>query len=104
VPGIFAILAPIGMDMEQTLHRDASTLKPIGSAPCPQYNTEAKFYIDAAHKSGHRHLVVHYEKGGYQGAPEFVERSCPFSRNKPFRHAGLFKTVKIIRSGATRGI
>jgi hypothetical protein len=36
--------------------RDASTLKPIGSAHCPQYNTEAKFYIDAAHKSGHRHL------------------------------------------------
>jgi hypothetical protein len=52
--------------------RDASSLKPIGSAHCPQYNTEAKFYIDAAHKSGHRHLVVHYEKGGYQGAPEFV--------------------------------
>ena len=44
--------------------RDASTLKPIGSAHCPQYKTEAKFYIDAAHKSGHRHLVVHYEKGG----------------------------------------
>src|SRR6516165_420362 len=44
--------------------RDASTLKPIGSAHCPQYNTEARFYIDAAHKSGHRHLVVHYEKGG----------------------------------------
>jgi hypothetical protein len=41
-------------------------------AHCPQYNTEAKFYIDAAHKSAHRHLVVHYEKGGYQGAPEFV--------------------------------
>jgi hypothetical protein len=52
--------------------RDASTLKPIGSAHCPQYNTEAKFYIDAAHKSGHRHLIVHYERGGYQGAAEFV--------------------------------
>jgi hypothetical protein len=52
--------------------RDVSTLKPIGSAHCPQYNTEAKFYIDAAHKSGKRHLVVHYEKGGHNGAPEFV--------------------------------
>ena len=52
--------------------RDVSTLKPIGSAQCPQYNTEAKFYIDAAHKSGKRHLVVHYEKGGHNGAPEFV--------------------------------
>jgi len=38
--------------------RDVSTLKPIGSAHCPQYNTEAKFYIDAAHKLGKRHLVV----------------------------------------------
>src|SRR5437762_9272093 len=44
--------------------RDVSTLNPIGSAHCPQYNTEAKFYIDAAHKLGKRHLVVHYEKGG----------------------------------------
>ena len=52
--------------------RDVSTLKPIGSAHCPQYNTVAKFYIDAAHKSGKRHLVVHYEKGGHNGAPEFV--------------------------------
>jgi len=52
--------------------RDVSTLKPIGSAHCPQYNTEAKFYIDAAHKSGKRHLVVYYEKGGHNGAPEFV--------------------------------
>jgi hypothetical protein len=52
--------------------REVSTLKPIGSAHCPQYNTGAKFYIDTAHKPGHRHLVVHYEKGGYQGAPEFV--------------------------------
>lgn len=46
--------------------RDVSTLKPIGSAHCPQYNTEAKFYIDAAHKLGKRHLVVHYDKGGSQ--------------------------------------
>src|SRR5207237_10199065 len=52
--------------------RDVSTLKPIGSAHCPEYNTEAKFYIDAAHKLGKRHLVVHYEKGGHNGAPEFV--------------------------------
>src|SRR5947208_16596156 len=52
--------------------RDVSTLKPIGSAHCPEYNTEAKFYIDVANKLGKRHLVVHYEKGGHNGAPEFV--------------------------------
>jgi len=43
--------------------RDVSTLKPIGSVHCAQYNTEAKFHIDAAHKLGKRHLVVHYDKG-----------------------------------------
>jgi hypothetical protein len=52
--------------------RNVSTLKPIDSAHCPQYNTEAKFYIDAAHKLGKRHLVVHYDKGGHNGAPEFI--------------------------------
>jgi hypothetical protein len=52
--------------------RDVRNLKPIGSAHCTQYNTEAKFYIEA-HKSGHRQLVVHYEKGGgYNGALEFA--------------------------------
>jgi hypothetical protein len=50
--------------------RDVHNLKPIGSAPCTQYKTEAKFYI--AHESEKRHLVVHYEKGGFDGAPEFA--------------------------------
>jgi hypothetical protein len=52
--------------------RDIQYLKPIGTAHCAQYETEAKFYIDAAHDYGQRHLVVHYEKGGYKGAPEFA--------------------------------
>jgi hypothetical protein len=52
--------------------RDVSSLKPIGSAHCAQYNTEAKFYISAADEPGQRHLVVHYAQGGYQGAPEFT--------------------------------
>jgi hypothetical protein len=51
--------------------RDAITLRPIGSAHCSQYDTEAKFYIDEA-VSGRRDLVVHYEKGGYRGDSEFV--------------------------------
>jgi len=51
--------------------RDVSNLKPIGSAHCKQYNTQAKFYIEVA-PAGQRHLVVHYEKGGYHGVPEFV--------------------------------
>ena len=51
--------------------RDITTLKPIGSAHCTQYDTEAKFYIEIM-PAGERQLVVHYEKGGYQGAQEFV--------------------------------
>jgi hypothetical protein len=41
----------------------------IGSLFCKQYQTEAKLYIDDAHASGQRHLVVRYEKGG---RPEFA--------------------------------
>src|SRR5438874_7557675 len=65
------VLSALGVGGKPNM-RDVSTLKPIGSAHCPQYNTEAKFYIDAAHKLGKRHLVVHYDKGGHNGAPEFV--------------------------------
>ena len=49
--------------------RDVSSLKPIGSTHCTQHNTEARFYIEVVPESAQRHLVVHYEKGGYQGAP-----------------------------------
>ena len=52
--------------------RVVNNLKPIGSAHCKQYNTEAKFYIEALPETGKRSLVVHYEKGGYHGAPEFI--------------------------------
>jgi len=50
--------------------RDVRDLKPLGSAHCTQYNTEARFYIDAS--GSKRDLVVRYENGGYQGAPEFA--------------------------------
>jgi hypothetical protein len=52
--------------------RDIGNLKPIGMTHCTEYATEARFYIDATDKSGQRHLVVHYAKGGYKGAPEFA--------------------------------
>src|SRR5258707_9084261 len=43
--------------------RDVSNIKFICSMLCKQYDTEAKFYIDEAHSSGMRHLVVVYENG-----------------------------------------
>lgn len=43
--------------------RDVSKLKFIGSSFCSQYQSQAKFYIDEAHASGKRHLVVVYENG-----------------------------------------
>jgi hypothetical protein len=52
--------------------RDVSKLKFICSSLCMQYQSEAKLYIDEAHASGLRHLVVAYEKGGYGGDPEFL--------------------------------
>ena len=36
-----------------------------------QYCSDAKAYIEDTHPSGQRHLVVHYDEGGYQDAPEF---------------------------------
>jgi hypothetical protein len=43
--------------------RDVSKLKFIGESFCSQYQSQAKFYIDEAHASGMRHLVVVYENG-----------------------------------------
>src|SRR6267378_4325932 len=40
-----------------------SKLKFIGESFCSQYQSQAKFYIDEAHTSGLRHLVVVYENG-----------------------------------------
>jgi hypothetical protein len=54
--------------------RDVSKLKFICSLFCTQYQSDAKFYIDEAHASGLRHLVVVYEKGGYAGDPNFAAR------------------------------
>jgi hypothetical protein len=56
--------------MGDVMMTDARKL--IGSVYCKQYKTDANFYIDEAHPSGQRHLVVQYEKGGYQGDPEFA--------------------------------
>jgi hypothetical protein len=47
---------------------EAANMRLIASAYCTQYKTEAKFYIDDAHPSGSRHLVVRY----HQGQPEFA--------------------------------
>jgi hypothetical protein len=60
------------MPAKQASKRDVSKLKPIGSAYCHQYQSDAEFYVDEAHTSGLRHLVVIYEKGGYGGDPEFL--------------------------------
>lgn len=43
-------------------------LKLIASLFCTQYKTEAKAYVDEAHPSGQRHLVVQYANG----RPEFL--------------------------------
>ena len=52
--------------------RNISELKFLCSSFCKQYQSEAKFYVDEALSSGARHLVVVYEKGGYEGAREFA--------------------------------
>jgi hypothetical protein len=52
--------------------RDVSKLRPLCSAFCKQYRTDAKFYIDEMRPSGSRNLVVIYDKGGYGGGKEFA--------------------------------
>jgi len=52
--------------------RDVSKLKFIGSMFCEQYQSDAKFYVDEAHTSGLRHLIVVYDRGGYAGVPYFA--------------------------------
>jgi hypothetical protein len=52
--------------------RDITELRFLCSSFCKQYQSEAKFYVDEAHSSGARHLVVVYEKGGYDGAKQFA--------------------------------
>ena len=42
-------------------------LRPIASAYCAQYKTDAEFFIEDEHPSGLRQLVVQYE-----GRPEFA--------------------------------
>lgn len=48
--------------------RDVSKLKFIGSTFCSQYQSQVNFYIDEAHASGKRQLVVVYENG----EPDFI--------------------------------
>jgi hypothetical protein len=52
--------------------QDVSKLRYFCSSFCKQYQSDAKFYIDDAHQSGVRHLVVTYEKGGCRGDEEFA--------------------------------
>ena len=52
--------------------RDVSKLKFIGKSFCSQYQSQAKFYIDEAHASGKRHLVVVYENGEPDFMPAFL--------------------------------
>jgi hypothetical protein len=42
---------------------EARKLKPIGSVHCQHYKSEARFYIEEAHPSGQRHLIVRYGEG-----------------------------------------
>jgi|ERR1700687_188191 hypothetical protein len=60
------------MPAKQASQRDVSKLKFICSSFCKQYQSEAKFYIDEAHASGLRHLVVVYDEGGYGDDPDFL--------------------------------
>jgi len=52
--------------------RDVSKLRFFRSCFCKQYQSETKFYIDDAHRSGFRHLIVVYDKGGYGEGKEFA--------------------------------
>jgi hypothetical protein len=44
----------------------------FGSMNCAQYDTEAKFYIQEGDYTALRNLIVQYEKGGFEGRPEFM--------------------------------
>lgn len=46
--------------------------KSIGALRCIQYGANAEFFIDDTDASGHRHLIVRYEPGGYEGEKETV--------------------------------
>jgi hypothetical protein len=59
------------MPAKQATMRDVSTLKFIGSTYCTHYRSKVEFYIEDAHASGFRHLVVIYDLGGYGGRPDF---------------------------------
>jgi hypothetical protein len=44
----------------------------FASVWCHQYWTQAKFWIADKHPSGLRHLVCHYDEGGYKNEPSFA--------------------------------
>jgi hypothetical protein len=60
-----------------------ATFKPIGAVFCDQYQCEAEFYIDEAHSSGQRHLIVRYEEG-YSGRTDL-----PIMNGSPQFAAGI---------------
>jgi hypothetical protein len=50
----------------------SGNLKPFGSKFCPQYQTDAKFFLVASDSpGGGRHLFVHYEEGGFEDRAHF---------------------------------
>jgi hypothetical protein len=46
-------------------------LKEVKNGFCPQYNTNVTLFIEPP-TSSVWHLVAQYEKGGYEGRPEFA--------------------------------
>jgi hypothetical protein len=50
---------------------DARELRLLYTLDCKQYQSEARIYVEDAHPSGQRRLVVQYETGGHEGNPEF---------------------------------
>jgi len=46
-----------------TATNDDGKLRPLGNTFCPQYQTQAHFFIEAAEPNDVRHLVVQYANG-----------------------------------------
>jgi hypothetical protein len=69
---VAGMIAPRGFVWRRFKEMTERHLRPFGSKFCTQYQTEARFFLDAAHPSGQRRLVVRYEEGGYDDRPEFA--------------------------------
>ena len=90
----FISIRAVGAGLKrQNLMRDTSKLRILGETYCTQYKTNAKFFADEAHASGQPHLVVVYENGGLNGAPEFIA-AIPHNWTYDRLHGFLLKAVK----------